>query len=106
MWLQEIAWTEAQVPGKLADRQCQAQSLSEVKQLAAEPMFCMETALKLQRWSNLAYSDLGQDAASREWDAEGASPKAPPPEGGLVETRLHSPGRLSSLEGLQGICVA
>ena len=46
-WVQEFAWTEEQVPQRSAER-------AEHAHLPArEPMFCMETALKLLYWSFL-----------------------------------------------------
>eukprot|EP00884_Botryococcus_braunii_P022793 jgi/Botrbrau1/9198/Bobra.0236s0025.1 len=48
--LQEFAWTEAEKPQKMADRNQKLQSLIE-----REPMFCFETALKLWYFSCLAY---------------------------------------------------
>ena len=49
VWLQEFAWTEAELQPKLAERLSQAQGPMETKRLEAEPMFCLETALKLHR---------------------------------------------------------
>ncbi|KAK9817879.1 hypothetical protein WJX72_003574 [[Myrmecia] bisecta] len=44
VWLQEYAMTEAEKPAKMARRG-----------LPGEPMFCFETALKLQHWAALVY---------------------------------------------------
>ncbi|KAK9817768.1 hypothetical protein WJX72_001918 [[Myrmecia] bisecta] len=44
VWLQEYAMTEAEKPAKMARRG-----------LPDEPMFCFETALKLQNWASLGY---------------------------------------------------
>ena len=62
VWLQEIAWTEAQMPGRLAERNSRADSQQEHQLLQNEPMFCLETALKLQHWSATAYSVVGEAA--------------------------------------------
>ena len=59
-WLQDFAWSEAEVPAKKAELVARGESLHEIEQLEAEPIFCMETALKLHHWSQLAYRDLGK----------------------------------------------
>lgn len=59
-WLQEVAWTEAELPKQLAQRNSRATSPREAAQLQREPMFCYETALKLLKWSSLTYTDFGQ----------------------------------------------
>lgn len=57
--LQEFAWTEASLPERLKERL--ALQLHGHR-LEREPMFCLETAMKLQKWSKLAYTKLGQEA--------------------------------------------
>ncbi|KAK9808451.1 hypothetical protein WJX73_006949 [Symbiochloris irregularis] len=57
--LQEFAWTEASLPDRLAERLAYQGSGHKLDE---EPMFCLETAMKLQRWSTLAYTKLGQEA--------------------------------------------
>lgn len=52
MWLQEFAWTERKQCEMLATRN--ASSTSD-KTIAAEPMFCFETAMKAFYWSGLVY---------------------------------------------------
>ncbi|KAL4431080.1 hypothetical protein ABPG75_006336 [Micractinium tetrahymenae] len=58
-WLQEFAWTEAEVPRR---RRRRASSLPpESKKAVAinrEPMFCVETALKLAFWSFVCYDHM------------------------------------------------
>ena len=48
VWLQEFAWTEASQADKLAERNARAQSKHESTVLSQQPMFCFETAVKLQ----------------------------------------------------------
>ncbi|GAB4822203.1 hypothetical protein N2152v2_009249 [Parachlorella kessleri] len=52
VWLQEFAWTAASVPSCLARRN---HHLETSAQLAAESMFCVETAIRLLYWSGLVY---------------------------------------------------
>ncbi len=52
-WLQEFAWTQAEHPLAINRRNAK---LARNKKLAAEPMFCIETAIKLLYYSNLVYS--------------------------------------------------
>ncbi|KAK9790342.1 hypothetical protein WJX73_005473 [Symbiochloris irregularis] len=59
-WLQEPAWAEEDKPDKLAARLASAASPEDKAALHQLPMFCMETALKLHRWAELAYVDFGQ----------------------------------------------
>ena len=44
MWLQEFAWTERSLPGRLARRNAH---VAQAAALQKEPMFCLETAIKL-----------------------------------------------------------
>ena len=55
MWLQQFAWTEAEKPGRLADRAEHGRTPGAAASLAEEPMFCMETALKALYWATLVY---------------------------------------------------
>ena len=64
VWLQEVAWTEAQKPQQVAERDGRAEGRQEALQLQQAPMFCFETALKLLKWSSLTYSDFGQGSRS------------------------------------------
>ncbi|KAK9803205.1 hypothetical protein WJX73_003153 [Symbiochloris irregularis] len=57
-WLQEPAWTEQGLQDHLQERNTWAEGDAHRQQLQREPMFCFETALKLLKWSSLAYSDL------------------------------------------------
>ena len=66
MWLQDIAWTEAEVSERVAERVARAHTPHEAAELQAEPMFCMETAVKLHHWSYCAYRQLQGEAAERE----------------------------------------
>jgi hypothetical protein len=52
-WLQEFAWTEAEQPIAINKRNAK---LANNKKLSAQPMFCVETAIKLLYYSNLVYS--------------------------------------------------
>ncbi len=54
VWLQEFAWTEAKQRDLLAIRNEVTGSESNLD-IAAEPMFCFETALKALFWSGLTY---------------------------------------------------
>jgi len=60
VWLQEFAWTEAEIPQKRSER---VSSLPEDSFegfcMDCEPLFCFETAVKLMYWSFLAY-DAGE----------------------------------------------
>ena len=55
VWLQKFAWTEAEKPGRLADRCEHGRTPGVAASLAEEPMFCMETALKALYWATLVY---------------------------------------------------
>lgn len=55
VWLQQFAWTEAEKPGKLADRCEHVTNPASAASLDEEPMFCVETALKALYWSTLVY---------------------------------------------------
>ena len=57
-WLQEPAWTEGGLKDHREERNTWAETQAHRQQLQQEPMFCFETALKLLKWSSLAYSDL------------------------------------------------
>ena len=52
IWLQEVAWTEADKPIKLAARSDMIPKNSKIDQ---QPIFCYETMLKLLYWSCLVY---------------------------------------------------
>jgi hypothetical protein len=52
-WLQEFAWTQAEHPLAVNRRNAK---LAKNKKLAAEPMFCVETGIKLLYYSNLVYT--------------------------------------------------
>ena len=90
VWLQDFAWTEEEVPVKVAERMLHSQVEHEARQLQAEPMFCIETALKLHHWSGLAYCHVQPP------DAAGGGGATPPgregAEPGLVITTTHSAG--------------
>ena len=47
VWLQEFAWSEGSQAQQTARRNAHAQGQREAALLAAQPMFCFETALKL-----------------------------------------------------------
>ncbi len=55
VWLQQFAWTEAQKTERLAERLTRLTGPAAAEALAAEPMFCFETALKALYWSTLVY---------------------------------------------------
>lgn len=52
VWLQEVAWTEADKPVKLAAR---SNMLPKHHKMEQQPVFCYETMLKLLYWSCLVY---------------------------------------------------
>ena len=51
-WFQEVAWTEAEKPIKLAAR---AAMLPDDPSMARQPLFCFQTMLNLLYWSCLVY---------------------------------------------------
>lgn len=51
-WFQEVAWTEAEKPIKLAAR---AAMLPDNLSMARQPLFCFQTMLNLLYWSCLVY---------------------------------------------------
>jgi hypothetical protein len=70
-YLQEFAWTRAALPARKAARNAH---MAGSARLAREPMFCMETAVKLLYFSNLVYSaegDAGMGTAQGEASPEG-----------------------------------
>ena len=92
LWLQEAAWTEAEKPARLATRMERARSREEQQHIAQQPMFCVETALKLHRWSQLAYSDYGQGTTgSRRSTGDQSEPSTPAVQAlDLVKGRTHA----------------
>ena len=52
IWLQEVAWTEADKPIMLAARSAMIPKNLNIEQ---QPIFCYETMLKLLYWSCLVY---------------------------------------------------
>lgn len=61
VWLQEFAWTEAEMPVKLEARSVM---VPDNPKLAREPLFCFETMMNLLYWSCFVYDhakvqDLG-----------------------------------------------
>jgi len=56
VWLQEFAWKEDDVAGKMKERASSLpdESFEEVE-LSKEPIFCFETAVKMLYWANLVY---------------------------------------------------
>ncbi|KAK9804066.1 hypothetical protein WJX73_001449 [Symbiochloris irregularis] len=58
VWLQDFAWTEEEVEDKIQQRVARGNGANEVEELAAEPIFCIETAIKLHHWSYCAYRRL------------------------------------------------
>lgn len=77
--LQEFAWTEDSIPERLKDRLALQQ---HGHKLEKEPMFCLETAMKLQKWSSLAYTKLGQEEfrEQRSLSVAGSFPPDTDPE--------------------------
>lgn len=51
-WLQEFAWTSSSLPAAIAERN---RKLEDSVSLRNEPMFCMETAIKLLYFSIIVY---------------------------------------------------
>ncbi len=82
-WLQEFAWTEASLDARLAERNAQLQGSPAARELAAEPMLCLETAARLLCWARLAYWVRGEDEAAAGAPARpAASARAEPaPQG-------------------------
>eukprot|EP00887_Chlorella_sp_A99_P006490 scaffold3.g6490.t1 len=68
-WLEEVAWTEAGRPAALAARDAH---LASSEALRAEPMFCVETAVKLLHLAGLVYALEEVDPAVSLFD-EGAA---------------------------------
>ncbi|KAK9799340.1 hypothetical protein WJX73_007370 [Symbiochloris irregularis] len=66
VWLQDFAWTEDEVQDKIAQRVGRAMGTHEAEELAAEPMFCIETAVKLHHWSYCAYRKLEAEDTEHE----------------------------------------
>lgn len=95
VWLQDFAWTEEEVPQRVSQRKLRGQGEHDVQQLAAEPMFCMETALKLHHWSSLAYTHTQREeravAGGKGGGQAGATGAKETPEG-LVEMQAHMQG--------------
>ncbi|KAK9788444.1 hypothetical protein WJX73_010754 [Symbiochloris irregularis] len=92
VWLQEVAWTEAETPERLAERNSQAEGQHEgscMQTVRQEPMFNFETALKLIKWCSLTYSTVGQDGCLKnQWVAEAAPEQH---SAGLVRSSMHRP---------------
>lgn len=67
-------------------------SKEERQLIAQQPMFCVETALKLHRWSQLAYSDYGQAPRGSQTSAGDPSEGSKPASrgAGLVKDRAHA----------------
>lgn len=60
VWFEEFAWTESDIPRKIAERSsCLPAESFEGFCMDCEPIFCFETAIKLMYWSYLAY-DTGE----------------------------------------------
>ena len=54
--LQQFAWTEADVPRRLAARARAVDTTCSIRSdIVSKPMFCFETAIKLFFWSVLIY---------------------------------------------------
>jgi hypothetical protein len=75
VWLQEFAWTEEERESQLRQRASSLRAGSDAHaaaELAHEPLFCFETALKMFFWSNVVYDHLEVRGASlRKWDISG-----------------------------------
>lgn len=57
-WLEDFAWTEEEKASKLAQRNANAPP-GRGRDLAGQPMFCLETAMHCLYWSHLVY-DYGE----------------------------------------------
>lgn len=66
-WLQEFAWTTADMPNALAERNAK---LAASKVLAKSPMFCYQTAVQLLYWAKLVYNVPGWDEGTYSNDDE------------------------------------
>ena len=64
VWLQDFAWTEKQKPAQLKQRVAQAKGEHERLILEQAPLFCVETAICLHRFSNLVYESALHAAGS------------------------------------------
>lgn len=53
-WLEDFAWTEEEKASKLAQRNAEAPR-GRGRDLAGQPMFCLETAMHCLYWSHLVY---------------------------------------------------
>jgi len=72
IWLQEFAWSEAELPARLADRKSSLTVQgSAAEELDREAMFCFETSLKMLYWSMLAYKH-GEDGEHNGITLQGA----------------------------------
>ena len=95
VWLQDFAWTEEEAPERLSQRKLRGQGMHDVQRLAAEPIFCIETALKLHHWSSLAYTHTDREVGSKEGaqarDALAAN-DGKQVEDGLIEAQMHVQG--------------
>ena len=56
---------EADKPGKLAERMAGTKNVSLREHLPHQPIFCMETALAMHRWSQVAYGIDKDDKVSQ-----------------------------------------
>ena len=79
VWLQEYAWTEAEKLGRLDDRSSSLRLASDAKaEVDREPMFCVETAIKLYYFSHIIYfyekAGYLHCAHTRMWPENLASP--------------------------------
>ena len=104
VWLQQFAWTEAEKPGRLADRAEHGRTPGAAASLAEEPMFCMETALKALYWATLVYRyderapDLTRDKPLRVGLPLNPKPRSQTPNETLTSraTSRYWPGRSRS----------
>lgn len=112
-WLQEPAWSEEGKPDKLAGRLAAASSPKDRDALERLPMFCMETALNLHRWAELAYVDFGQKGgkladegsqAIKETTLQGVPSDADAWSDGEPPPLWQSPLRICMLLQLSGQC--
>ena len=95
--LSDFAWTEAEKAGKLAARMDTAHSAGGQSHVMQQPMFCVETALKLHRWCQLAYSEYGQRGKGGQASMQ-APARAEDQDADLVRGRTHA-----ALDGANGV---
>lgn len=60
LYLADPVWAEADKEDKVAARMAATHEEAARQMVSQLPMFCVETAFKLHRWSQLAYQSVGE----------------------------------------------